>query len=304
MGKNTIEYGHESKSWNPNHFRISDFGNFRQEIFSHQDIFQEDDRISTLKIDDIEYGFSSITRNLLLQTIITCNVPQRIVAFLEAMEGDEFLIVYDSSVHLMQSFYQDFENMTELYKEDFIESPEIEYAECLLSKCVALCGEPTYFKFMLVASFLSDLVIKIFNYCGCFRILYITEFCFDVLYRRVFRKIFKSQEDYEKLLSFCNEFNEHMEPDPTVGNLCYIFHGKNLTKQVGITNFADNSFSLKKSERELFKRFYSKESLLPMPSDLEEEILDTLKSEQNCYHHGSNCDSKCYSYLDYVDQYL
>ncbi|GFT53038.1 hypothetical protein NPIL_354221 [Nephila pilipes] len=256
------------------------------------------------KIDDINYFYSRITRYLLLQTLIACEVPQPIRTFLETMECKDNLTVYKMNCVLTTLFNDDFQKMLNA-NEEKLSGTEIECAEFFLSRCVMLCGEPSYSSFMLVATFLSYLVLDFFNECGCFRILHITEFCFDILYRRIFQRLFQSQEDCRNLLLFCDEFNEQMEPDPKLSALLNTLEGFNLMHYViDSINATCSSFCLTESEKEVFKKFYRIESKLPISRRLEEYLLENLERDPNyVFHRVKSCDSKCYNYLVYVTLY-
>ncbi|GFT97104.1 hypothetical protein NPIL_475131 [Nephila pilipes] len=256
------------------------------------------------KIDDINYFYSRITRYLLLQTLIACEVPQPIRTFLETMECKDNLTVYKMNCVLTTLFNDDFQKILNA-NEEKLSGTEIECAEFFLSRCVMLCGEPSYSSFMLVATFLSYLVLDFFNDCGCFRILHITEFCFDILYRNTFWKLFQSQEDYKNLQLFCDKFNLQMGPELTLSDLQNIFKRFNwMHFVVDSVNATCSSFRLTASEKKVFKKFYSIESKLPISRRLEKYLLKNLERDPaDVFHRVKSCDSKCYNYLNYVPLY-
>ncbi|GFT65742.1 hypothetical protein NPIL_190221 [Nephila pilipes] len=255
------------------------------------------------KIDDIDEDYSNLTRYILLRSLSDCVSPESVRVHLEKMKISENRVVLEMIDTLVDNFFFfDFEKIIETNGEKFGESSEIECAEFFLSPCLTLSGEPTHCSFMVVASFLSHLVFIFFNEFGCFRILYVLEFCFDVLYRRLFRKVFKSKEDYESLLIFCREFKERVARKTMLNKVC-ITCVENWTDRVkDCVNILVDTFYLEESERELFQTFYSIESTLDISSELNKDLIQSLESDSNTFHRVSSCDSKCYNYLDYVSQ--
>ncbi|GFS64505.1 hypothetical protein NPIL_567961, partial [Nephila pilipes] len=102
---------------------------------------ENQDSMGIRKIDDINYFYSRITRYLLLQTLIACEVPQPIIFFLETMECKENVTVYKMNCVLSKFFDDDFQNILNANAEK-LSGTEIECAEFFLSRCVMLCGEP------------------------------------------------------------------------------------------------------------------------------------------------------------------
>ncbi|GFW13290.1 hypothetical protein TNCV_3767071 [Trichonephila clavipes] len=161
--------------------------------------------------------------------------------------------------------------------------------------------------FLLVAAFLRESVLQIYHECKCYRILYICDFCLDVLYNRLFRKVFDSREVYEELELFCKEFLEHFTEDTTqrefqdspFGRYCVRF----VEERFHINN---GSFSLQESEIELSETFYSVES---EAKDEEMYILQETENAESDYFHAkehypsecTECGSKCSDYLNYVN---
>lgn len=130
--------------------------------------------------------YSWVTRYLLLDTLGGCPVYSRIDCFLELSNDELNEISRTLGILIGRFFAKEFQKILEGFKE----VTEIAYAEFIFSRCALLCQEPTtYSSFLLVAAFLSNLVLMNVNDLSCFRILYISEFCFNVLYRRLFWKV-------------------------------------------------------------------------------------------------------------------
>ncbi|GFT65746.1 hypothetical protein NPIL_190241 [Nephila pilipes] len=177
--------------------------------------------ISLQKTGDNDTIYSDLTRFLVLWSLSASNIPKEVRIYLKTMHRSESFPVKEMINNVdMKFFYLDFEKIIEINGGKIYESTEIECAEFILSRCLILCGEPKHCSFMLVASFLSHLIFSFFDEVGCFRILYVVEFCFDVLYRRLFRKVFKSKKDYESLLIFCREFNERVARNTMLNKVC------------------------------------------------------------------------------------
>ncbi|GFT25333.1 hypothetical protein NPIL_156111 [Nephila pilipes] len=248
------------------------------------------------KIEGVDHVYSNITRCLMLDTLILSDIPQQIRLHLRNMNFEQILAVSQMMSNLVTKFfYLYFEKILETNQEKLNGLCEMECAEFFLSRCVTLCGEPTFLNFMFVASFLSYLVFTCYNKHGCFRILYIVEFCFAVLYKRIFREVFKETFDYMRLVVFCEEFNENMEEEYDMSDEINCING--IIEKGDIIG---DSFYLNESERVLFQNFYAIESTLPISSELEKKIINILESEPFRFHHGLSCGFKCYSYLDFA----
>ncbi|GFY74802.1 hypothetical protein TNIN_78771 [Trichonephila inaurata madagascariensis] len=188
--------------------------------------------------------------------------------------------------------------------DDISLDPEIEYAQFLLSRCKLLCLEPTYSSFLLVSAFLTRA-----NFAGnieCFRTLYITEFCFLVLYRRVFWKIFNSFEGFQNLHKFCDEFHKNFTVDSTLSDLRNTSIGAHwrhtVLHSVDATDESFNS-SLEDEEVKSFEEEYSARNHMDCVSEASREIESFLfpcKSEIKSL--CKTCGSKCHNYLAYTSQ--
>ncbi|GFT98266.1 hypothetical protein NPIL_13841 [Nephila pilipes] len=258
------------------------------------------------KIDDIDQVYAFITRFMLFDTISLSHIPPLLKSFLNEMENNELYQATKMKRILdLEFFGHKFRSLIKADTESLNLSSDIEWAEFFLSRSVIFYAEPTYFSFMLVASFLNYALSFCFMDQTCFRILYIIEFCFDVLYRRIFWQFFKSQDDYEKLLLCWDAFNDYMESEPTGSKLNPTFYEENWLNYVkNSVNITGDGFSLTESERELFKKFYSPECVGDISSELDQFLMDTLESyPQFKFHRDSCCGSKCYNYFAYAIQF-
>ncbi|GFS48950.1 hypothetical protein TNIN_280831 [Trichonephila inaurata madagascariensis] len=266
--------------------------------------------MTLITTDDKELcDYDRLKQYLLLESLIPTFIPQEIREELEDMIkpayfGIEF-VTQDLSKHI---FYDEFQKILG-ESAGIFGSSEIECAKFLISRCIRLCDEPepTYFNFLLVATFLKESIFHFFLVYKCYRILYIADFCFNVLYNRLFWKLFESREVYENLEFFCNKFLEHFTPDTTQGE----FQGSNFGKYC--IHFVEerfhvnnDSFSLKESEVELFETFYSMESIAKREEW--QEMRETENSESAHFdareHYPFECEtcgSKCSDYLNCIN---
>ncbi|GFS33493.1 hypothetical protein TNIN_401831 [Trichonephila inaurata madagascariensis] len=149
--------------------------------------------------------YSCMSRYLMLMSLDESLLYSRL-PFLQELEHIEFFGVYDVANFLrLYLFREEFNSILERRTEVHFNN-EMKHAEFLLSRCVLLCLEPTYPRFVLVVAFLMHVVILDVNKVQCFRLTYIAEFCLNVLHGRMFKKIFRSPEDYQRLQIFCQEF--------------------------------------------------------------------------------------------------
>lgn len=254
------------------------------------------------------FKYSCIIRFLLLEKVYFSAISERLL-FLNKLEHPSEELDRISSVvcALKNSFFLDFQKIINTDKDKF-ELSEMEFAKCLLSRCVFLCHETTYFHFLLVAAFLDTLVFNYVDDFECFRILYISEFCFNILYRRIFWKILETEEDFLKLVKFCIEFLEKftlnsrlIEIENTVVRKRWVGRVKNCL------NDMDVHFNFKKSEVELFEMLYSKRNHMKCKSEFSRKIENILYCDSEASEEErvcSFCCTKCHNYLEYAKLFI
>ncbi|GFY59705.1 hypothetical protein TNIN_183921 [Trichonephila inaurata madagascariensis] len=252
--------------------------------------------------------YKCLKRCLLLETVIQTRISEKIGHELEDMikpANIEIGIVIHEIGSLL--FYAKLKK-TLIESAEIFGSSEIECAKFLLSRCIRLCNEPerTYLNFLLVAAFLKESVYYCVLKYKCYRMLYIGDFCFDVLYNRLFRKVFESRKVYEKLELFCKAFLEYFTPGTTQDEFQGSAFGKYWTDYVEkIFNVNNDSFSLTESEVEFFEKFYSIENYA---NHEEWPVLHETENTEYYFdareHYPSDCEtcgSKCFDYLNYVN---
>ncbi|GFS54444.1 hypothetical protein TNIN_289651 [Trichonephila inaurata madagascariensis] len=266
--------------------------------------------MASFATDDKEFcDFVRLKRYLLLESLIPSDISQEITFKLQNMVKPAYFGIESVTRALSNYiFYDEYLKVAEECDKMY-SSSEIECAQFLLSRCIRLCdeSESTYLNFLLVATFLREFVSQLFHEYECFRILYICDFCLDILYNRLFRKIFESREVYEKLELFCKEFLEHFTEDTTQGEFQDSTFGKKCVHFIQERFRVNNdSLFLTESEVVLFETFYSVERkgkdeewcILPETENAESAYFDAKK------HYPSDCmacDSKCSYYLNYIN---
>ncbi|GFU21617.1 hypothetical protein NPIL_265491 [Nephila pilipes] len=163
-------------------------------------------------LDEIDCLYARLTRHMLLSTLCNCDVPKQISSLVVKTRYRRLLQMSVVIMKITVLFRNEFQTI--LHKIDDIvrdSESELEMAEIYISVCLKFCQESTYYSFMLVAAFLNSVVFKSFKDTKCFRIFYVCEFCFDVLYRRKFSVGLNCEEDHENLMSTCNELNVYLD---------------------------------------------------------------------------------------------
>ncbi|GFR17525.1 hypothetical protein TNCT_691161 [Trichonephila clavata] len=252
--------------------------------------------------------YKRLKRYFLIRSLLTTGIHDRIrrqIVF--KMKREYFGIDCVAETFCEYLFFDEFKRMFRASLDKFYLS-EIQGAEFLLSQCIILCdeGEPTHFNFLIVASFLNQSIFHFLREYECFRILYIADFCFDVLYDRLFRKVFESKEIYEKLKLFCLDFLRNFSSESTLCLLQKSPFGNYWMHFVeGRHKDPANSFSLNEKELELFEKFYSLES---NAKDEECPVLSTTENARSSLNIRSfypsdckNCGSTCSNYLSYIN---
>ncbi|GFY68738.1 hypothetical protein TNIN_418141 [Trichonephila inaurata madagascariensis] len=145
--------------------------------------------------------YFGITRHVLLKSLALFNGSPKL-DFHEELQPHEFSDIAEVVNNILRIFRDDFDKILEA-GDNIYRDPEIEYVQFLLSRCKLLCLQPTYSSFLLVCAFLCNLILGVGENIECFRILYITEFCF-VLNRRFFEGF---NDGYQNLQKYsCYEF--------------------------------------------------------------------------------------------------
>ncbi|GFS62012.1 hypothetical protein TNIN_322821 [Trichonephila inaurata madagascariensis] len=244
----------------------------------------------------------------MLKTLILTDLSREICEELEVMRNPACFEVEVVAAELGEYLFNDkFEKEFKAFF-DIFNLSEIKFAEFLLSQCIRLCdeSEPTHFHFLLVVAFLKVLVINFFHEYQCFRILYISNFCLDVLYDRVFGKVFESKEFYDNFKLFCQEFLKRFPPDTEHREFKDSNDGKYYIDFVEERfNVNSNSFSLNESEVKSFEKHYSLESI----AKREWPILSEKKIAEDAYfdvrkYYSSDCEtcgSKCFNFLNFMN---
>ncbi|GFU46039.1 hypothetical protein TNCV_4692261 [Trichonephila clavipes] len=186
---------------------------------------------------------------------------------------------------------------------------DTEYVQFLLSRCTLLCPVPTYSTFVLVVAFLTLAVIGDVDGLDCFNIMFLSEFCLSVLYRRKFWKIFQSAKDYEKLKKFCDEFRKHFKPTrSSMTELRTTSTGQNWRNFIRRSMEASgDSFPLEESEIEMFKYASSMSNNMKCKPEILQRIEKAFfsgerKRQMQSFCHL--CKTKCHNYLIYVNSFI
>lgn len=82
----------------------------------------------------------------------------------------------------------------------------------LLSRCLAICDEPSNISFLVMCTFIYDMIFYWLFERTCYRLFFDSEFCLLALYKRKFWKIFRNQKDFDELVSFSRTLAEILEP--------------------------------------------------------------------------------------------
>ncbi|GFQ81182.1 hypothetical protein TNCT_255201 [Trichonephila clavata] len=249
------------------------------------------------------HRYSRMTRYVLLNSLACYTTSKKLHSFLEKLMYHELDYITEVVNILLRIFRADFDKII-----DIGNSPdsEIEYAQFLLSRCKLLCLEPTCSSFFLACAFLCNLILRNGEIIECFRILYICEFCFLVLHRRLFWKIFNSKDDYWKLQKFCDEFCKSFTMDSTLSELQKTTVGANWINNLkGCVDATQVNFYLDFVDLKLFEDDYSKVNRMECKWDHLREIENMLfpRCESRIESFCNYCESKCYKYLAHANQF-
>ncbi|GFQ79897.1 hypothetical protein TNCT_517281 [Trichonephila clavata] len=216
----------------------------------HTELSDSDEEIAMET--DHSYNYNSLVRFLVLQGSVPADISTELLSELNNMYMPQFFGIEDV-VSIFSNLFRDY--FIEIFEsiEDEMDSFEMECATSILSRCVILVGEPSVFTFLLVAAFLDRVIFEGINQYHCFRVLPICEFCLEVLYKRLFHKVFVSQKAYELMVLYCDSLRKEM-PDPTLEEFQKTCFGQSYTnivkKCVEVNSYA--SFTLTDSEKEMF----------------------------------------------------
>ncbi|GFQ81415.1 hypothetical protein TNCT_71071 [Trichonephila clavata] len=257
--------------------------------------------------EDMRDRFSCVTKYLLLMSLDDCSIYSRL-PFMHELEDIEFFGIYEvTNLLALCLFREDFNRILERRSEINTES-EMDHAQFLLSRCVLLCREPTYPRFVLTVAFLSNVVVLDVDDLECFRVAYIAEFCLNVLYRRIFWKIFRSREDYQKLRIFCHEFYKQFDLCSAITELrkapFYVTWQKLIQ---GCIEDPKIIFPFEESEIEMFCNARQVMNNMECKPEMAWKIENTYFSSLGLRKMQSLCQfcgTKCHNYLTYVSSFI
>ncbi|GFU57949.1 retrovirus-related Pol polyprotein from transposon opus [Nephila pilipes] len=203
------------------------------------------------------YKYTKFTRYLILKSMISTPISRKLTYELEDLKVPEFSGIAETVSRLANIFRIDFNYLFDINKGKLCGSKE-ELTIFFLSISMKLSGKPSFVNFLLVAAFIDYLIFINFRDGKCSQILCFSEFCFDVLHKRIFNKVFLSENVYEKLVSFCDAFNRFTSPDSTEPSVLQnIPIAKDYISLVNSCLIAsDYSISLTDSERKTLEDIY------------------------------------------------
>ncbi|GFQ86830.1 hypothetical protein TNCT_512061 [Trichonephila clavata] len=260
-----------------------------------------------LEEEDMHGRYSRMTRYLLLMSLEECTSYSRLPFFHELEDIEFYGISAVTNYIRLCLFREEFSKILEKRNEKNTYC-EVKHVEFLLSRCVLLCPLPTYPRFVLVVAFLINVIILDVDNIECFRITYLAEYCLNVLYGRMFSKIFRSREDYQCLKNFCHRFYRQLELCSTMSELrktpVFVTWRKLIQ---GCIEDSDGFFPFKQSEINLYFKAVRERNCM----ECEPEMARTLEST---YFSGPEfrkmqslcqiCGAQCHNYLTYVSSFI
>ncbi|CAL1284737.1 unnamed protein product [Larinioides sclopetarius] len=115
----------------------------------------------------------------------------------------------------VEAFCFSFENIYRKYKVDFPLSEE-KFIEFLKPRCLLLTKENNCFNFMLVCAFVYDIIHSFSHYNKCFHLVKVASKCLAAILNNRYKKIFKTDSDWEKLMSFCIKIHGLVYPSEKI----------------------------------------------------------------------------------------
>ncbi|GFX48880.1 hypothetical protein TNCV_902621 [Trichonephila clavipes] len=280
------------------------------EQIMHTELSDSDEENVMVVETDYSYNYNSLVRFLVLEASIAARISMELFAELKKMETSQFFGI-DEVVCIFSNLFKSYFSEILDSIEGEMNSSEMELATSILSRCVILAGEPSVYTFLLVAAFLNRAIFEDVNIFRCFRMLPIGEFCFEVLYKRLFHKVFVSEKVYEYMFLHCDAFR-NKTPDPIPEEFQETQLGQfytDLVKKCVEVNI-DANFTLTDSEKEMYHEICSlnispvcgKRSLSLKFDKGMNSYIRTKKVDKviMCKH----CQSKCYSYLDIIEDFF
>lgn len=252
------------------------------------------------------YKYNSLARYLVLKSTSRSDISRELLSELNKIGLSEYFVINDVMCKLSNFFRHDFDKILGSIGEQLY-AYDLECVALIISRCVILIGDPSYYSFLLVAAFLERVVTDGIFEMQCFRILPFCELCFDILYNRYFQKIFISVETYVNLYGFCRTFRQYIQDsrmgETPVGKIYMDL----IKKCVEVT---DASFSLTDSEKEMFSEI----CYLDVSRTVDTRRLSGKMSKGiNSYIDTSNdnkvivcevCYSRCYCYIDIIEDFV
>ncbi|GFY70492.1 hypothetical protein TNIN_41511 [Trichonephila inaurata madagascariensis] len=272
----------------------------------HTELYDSDEE--NVMETDFSYNYTSLVRFLVLESSVPATISRELLSELNDMNMPQFFGI-ESVVEIFGDIFGPYFNEILESIKDEMDSFEMECATSILSRCVILASEPSMFTFLLVAAFLNRVIFESINEFGCFRILPISEFCFEVLYKRLFHTVFVSERAYEYMFSYFETFRKET-PDPTLEEFQETRLGQFYTYVIKkcVEANIDASFTLTDSEEEMYHDICSLH-ISPVCGTWMSHKFD---KGMNSYIETDEvdkvimcdiCQSKCYSYLDIIEDF-
>ncbi|GFT07716.1 hypothetical protein NPIL_237291 [Nephila pilipes] len=165
-----------------------------------------------------EKHFLDLSYYLAIRALNLCSIPQDVQAQVSKIWCSEYESLENSINCLRSLFKQEFK---ELYCYDLSKVWEWKESRIkfILSRCLAICDEPSYDSFVFACAFIFHMVLYWFNERNCYQIIHECQFCLYSLYKRKLMEIFHTLDDYEKFKSFCEDVDESLSSKIDDGKL-------------------------------------------------------------------------------------
>ncbi|GFY47487.1 hypothetical protein TNIN_459071 [Trichonephila inaurata madagascariensis] len=164
-----------------------------------------------MTMQQAENQFNELANYLVVRAINICPVPYEVEDEISTVFCLEYESLENSINHFRYIFNQEFKELFHLELKGILEC-QYSRVKFLLSRCLAICDEPTLTSFVFACAFIFHMIFCWFTERNCYQIITDCRFCLCSLYKRKLCSIFRTPGDYEQLKLFCKDVHGILSP--------------------------------------------------------------------------------------------
>ncbi|GFR31455.1 hypothetical protein TNCT_662051 [Trichonephila clavata] len=158
-----------------------------------------------------EKQFIELADYLVVRAINVCPVPYEVEDEISEVFCEEYESLENLINHIRYIFNKEFKELFHLELKGILEC-QYSRIKFMLSRCLAVCDEPTLMSFVFACAFIFHMIFCWLTERDCYQIINDCRFCLYSLYKRTFCSIFRTPRDFEELKIFCKKVHGILSP--------------------------------------------------------------------------------------------